>query len=111
VAQKNIVLEILNKIENGISPEIIFYMHCRSRDRKVLLAGVQMKNREMATRLRLNLPAKKAGQDYGKIQITNCVPLATRVRIDVLIGMAKKITTIPGGPLCLWLCLQASTTH
>ena len=36
---------------------------------------------------------KKAGQDFGRIQITNCVTLATRVRIDILKAMAKKFTT------------------
>jgi hypothetical protein len=39
------------------------------------------------------LQTKKAGQDLRRAQITNCVTLATRVRIYILKAMAKKFTT------------------
>ena len=91
---KNIVSEVLDKIEPGISSEIVFVTQGRSRDREVPLAEVRMKSKEIATRLRKGFAnQKKMGKDFGRIYITNCVTLATRVRIDILKAMAKKFTT------------------
>ena len=91
---KNIVAELLDKIENGVSSQIVFVTQGRSRDREVPLAEVRMKDKGTAIRLRKRFAQqKKAGQDFGRVQIMNCVTLATRVRIDILKAMAKKFTT------------------
>jgi hypothetical protein len=77
---KNIVSEILDKIENGSSSAIVFFTQGRSKDREVLLAEVWMKDKETATRLRKKFAIqRKAGQDFGRTQITNWATLAARV--------------------------------
>ena len=91
---KDIVSEILDKIESGSSAKIAFITQGRSRDREVPLAEVRMSDREVAKRLRKKFAnQRKAGQDFGRVQLTNCVTLATRVRIDILKAMAKKFTS------------------
>ncbi len=91
---KNIVSEVLDKIESGVSSQIVFVTQGRSKDREVPLAEVRMKDKETAIRLRKKFATqKKAGQDFGRTQITNSVTLATRVRIDILKAMAKKFST------------------
>jgi hypothetical protein len=91
---KDIVSEILDKIEIGSSAKIVFITQGRSRDREVPLAEVRMSDREVAKRLRKKFAnQRKAGQDFGRVQITNCVTLAPRVRIDILKAMAKKFTS------------------
>jgi hypothetical protein len=63
---KNIVSEFLNSIEAGISSEIIFVTNGRRKDKEIPLAEVRMKSREVATRLRKNLQARKSGSRLWK---------------------------------------------
>ena len=91
---KNIVAEVLNSIEPGIASEIIFVSQGRSNNRDVPLAEVRMSSKEVALRLRKSFAQKKkAGQDFGRTYISNCVTLATRVRIEILKAMAKKFSS------------------
>ena len=39
------------------------------------------------------MPKKKAGTDYGRLYLSNCVTLTTRVRIDILRAIARKYTS------------------
>lgn len=88
---KDIVAKVLDSIEGGASSEIYFITQGRSNDRDVPLAEVRMKTKEMATNLRKKFAnLKKTGKDFGRINISNCVTLATRVRIDIMKAMAKK---------------------
>jgi hypothetical protein len=96
------VSETLDKIESANSSNIVFVTQGRSRDREAPFAEIRMKDREVATRLRIKFAnQRKACQDFGRTQIINCIALATRVRIDILKAMAR-----PGEPFCVWLCLQ-----
>ena len=91
---KDMVTEALEAIETGSSKEIIFISQGRSNNRDVPLAEVRMTSKEVAIRLRkLFAQKKKAGKDFGRIYVSNCVTLATRVRIDILKAMAKKFTS------------------
>jgi hypothetical protein len=91
---KDIVSEVLDKIESGASSHIAFVTQGRSQGREVPLAEFRMKDKVIATRLRKKFAIqKKAGQDFGRTQITNCVTLATCVRIDILKAMVKKFAT------------------
>ena len=91
---KEMVANVLDSIEPGISGEIIFVTQGRSGNREVPLAEVRMKNKEIALRLRKTYAQKKkAGKDFGRIYISNCVTLATRVRIEILKAMAKKFVS------------------
>jgi hypothetical protein len=48
----------------------------------------------MALRIRkLFAEKKKAGEDFGKMYITNSVTLATCVRINIMRALAKKFAT------------------
>ena len=91
---KDIVAEVLNFIEPVISSEIIFVSQGRSNNRDVPLAEVRMSSKEIALKLRKSFAQKKkAGQDFGRTYIANCVTLATRVRIEILKAMSKKFST------------------
>ena len=80
---RNIVSEFLNTIEAGISSEIIFVTNGRRKDKEIPLAEVKLDSRDIALRIRkLFAEKKKAGEDFGKMYITNSVTLATHVRID-----------------------------
>ena len=88
---KDIVSEVLNSIEPGISSEIIFVSQGRSNDRDIPLAEVRLSSKEIALRIRRTFAQKKkAGQDFGRVYLSNCVTLATRVRIEILKAMANK---------------------
>jgi hypothetical protein len=88
---KDIVSKVLDSIEEGCSADIIFVSQGRSNNRNIPLAEVRMKSREQAVRIRKTFAQKKkSGKDYGKIYLSNCVTLATRVRIEILRAMAKK---------------------
>ena len=88
---RDIVAEVLNSIEPGSSSEIIFVSQGRSNNRDIPLAEVRMNSKETAIRLRRTFAQKKkSGQDFGRIYISNCVTLATRVRIEIMKAMANK---------------------
>jgi hypothetical protein len=88
---KDIVSGVLESIEEGSSAGIIFVSQGRSNNRNIPLAEVRMKSKEQAVGIRKSFAQKKkAGRDYGKIYLSNCVTLATRVRIEILMAMAKK---------------------
>ena len=91
---KNLVSEVLNSIEDGIASEIIFVSQGRSNNRDIPLAEVRMSSREIALRLRKTFAQKKkSGQNFGKVYLSNCVTLATRVRIEIMKAMAKKFSS------------------
>jgi hypothetical protein len=56
---KNIVSEVLDKIESGVSSQIVFVTQGRSKDREVPLAEVRMKDKETVIRLRKKFAIKK----------------------------------------------------
>jgi hypothetical protein len=88
---EDIVSGVLDSIGGGSSSDIIFVSQGRSNNRNIPLAEVRMKSREQAVKIRKSFAQKKkAGKDVGKIYLSNCVTLATRVRIEILRAMAKK---------------------
>ncbi len=87
------VMEAVEAIKTGSSKEIIFISQGRSNNRDVPLAEVRLTSKEVAMRLRkLFVQKKKSGKDLGRIYVSNCMTLATRVRIEILKAMAKKFT-------------------
>jgi hypothetical protein len=91
---KEIVTQVLESIEKGSSAEIIFVSQGRSGNREIPLAEVRMSSKETAIKIRRSFAQKKkAGQDFGRVYITNCVTLATRVRIEILKAMSKKFAS------------------
>ena len=50
-----------------------------------------MKAKKNASKLRkMFIEKRKAGQDFGRIYIANCVTLATRVRVDIMKSIIRK---------------------
>jgi hypothetical protein len=54
---------------------------------------MSLSSKVVAIRLRKTaVQQKKAGQDFGRVYLSNRVTFATRVRIKILKAMAKKFT-------------------
>jgi hypothetical protein len=91
---KNIVADVLDSIEPGVSSQITFVSQGRSNNRDMPLAEVKMTSKEVAIRLRKSFAQKeKSGQNFERVYLSNCVTLATRVWIEILKAMAKKINS------------------
>ena len=83
--------EVLNKIEPGVASKIVWANQGRNNNRQIPMAEVKMESREAALKIRKKFSEmKKAGNDNGRLYISNSVTLATRVRIDILKAMAKR---------------------
>ena len=73
---------------------MVFVSQGRSSNRDIPLAEVRMSSREIAVRLRKNFAQKKkTGHDFGRTYISNCVTLATRVRVEILKAMSKRFAS------------------
>ena len=88
--------EMIDPIVNMIVPEssgmIMFINQGGNKDRGIPLCEVKFKNKDVAIKIRKSFAEqKKGGKDFGKIGIYNSVSLGTRVRIEILWAMAKKI--------------------
>lgn len=91
---KEMVSEALESIEKGTAKDIIFVAQGRSSNKDIPLAEVRLTSRDIALKIRRTFAEKKkAGHDFGRLYIANCVTLATRVRVEILKAMAKKFTT------------------
>ena len=90
---KDLVGEILEKIETGSSEHILNVMQGWKGANNIPLAEVRMDSVDLASRLRKQFAEKKkAGQDFGRVWLANSVTLGTRVRIEILKAMAKRHT-------------------
>ena len=88
---RKIIDELLNKIVPGSSEKIVFINQGRNWGRDIPMAEVKLESREIAFKLRNSfVTMKKGGMDFGRTHISNCVCLATRVRVDILRAMAKQ---------------------
>ena len=90
--KNEMVAEVVNSIVPGSAARIVFVNLGGNRDRAIPLCEVKFADRETAIKIRKDFAAKKkGGHDYGRLGIFNSVTLATRVRIEILWAMAKKI--------------------
>ena len=90
--KNEMVAEVVNSIVPGSAAKIVFVNLGGNRDRAIPLCEVKFADRETAIKIRKDFAAKKkGGHDYGRLGIFNSVTLATRVRIEILWAMAKKI--------------------
>ena len=88
--------EMIDPIVNSIVPDssgmILFINQGGNKDRGIPLCEVKFSNKDVAIKIRKSFAEqKKGGKDFGKIGIYNSVSLGTRVRIEILWAMAKKI--------------------
>jgi hypothetical protein len=90
---RNIVTDIFNTVLPEFAGEIIYINQGRSNGRIIPLVEVKLNSVENATLIRKSFAEKKKqGADLGRLFIANCVNLATRVRVDVLKALARKIS-------------------
>ena len=86
--------KLLNHIEPEASKNVIFINPGRNRSRDIPVMEVRMDNKELARKIRKQFAAKrKAGEDFGRVFVTNSVSLATRVRVDILKVIARLNST------------------
>jgi hypothetical protein len=84
---------IFKTIIPDFAGEIIYINQGKNNGRIIPLVEVKLNSTENATLIRKTFAEKKKqGSDFGRIFIANCVNLATRVRVDVLKSLARKIS-------------------
>ena len=91
---KDLVSEILEKIQEKASEHIVSVMQGWKGKNTVPVAEVKMDSSELASKIRKEFAIKKkAGQDFGKVFMANSVTLGTRVRIEILRAVAKNFAS------------------
>ncbi len=100
---KDKVSGIFTSNKLGIASEIIFVSQGTSNNRDIPLAEVRMSSKTITVRLRKSFvlrlresfaQKKKLRQDFGRVYISNCVTLVTRVRLEILEAMNQKFTSV-----------------
>jgi hypothetical protein len=90
---RDIVLDIFRSIIPDFGGEIIYVNQGKNNGRYIPLVEVKLNSVENATLIRKTFAEKKKqGTDFGRLFIANSVNLATRVRVDVLKALARKIS-------------------
>jgi len=90
---RDIVKNIFNSIIPDFAGEIVYVNQGKSNGRFIPLVEVKLNSADNASLIRKTFAEKKKqGADFGRLFIANCVNLATRVRVDVLKALARKIS-------------------
>ena len=90
---RNIVKEFIKTLDPESSEKINFVKQGRSKDKDIPMAEVRFETKEIASALRRKfVEMRKAGHDFGRVYMANCVTLATRVRVDILKSIVKQFT-------------------
>ena len=98
----------MERIVQGSGAGVIFISQGRSVGRDVPVAEVRLATRDLAIKFRKTFVEKiKNNEDFGRIHVANSVSLATRIRIDILKGIAQKMKGVDG--MDLWV--QAYTSR
>jgi hypothetical protein len=93
---REIAMTIFDFLKPGFPCKIVFANPGRNNDHVLPMVEVKMDTVDQASQLRKAYAEKrKTGDlkgDYEKLFISNCVNLATRVRVDILKALAQKMT-------------------
>ena len=88
---KEVVKRLANAVAPGSGENVQHIRQLTSEDRDFPAAEVIFDRAENALRVRRGfIEKKKAGMDFGKIFLANKVTLATRVRIELLLAIARQ---------------------
>jgi hypothetical protein len=88
-----IVQDILEAIIPGFQGKIIFINQMKSKGHQVPMVEVKLDSVKSAADIRKAFAEKKKDKaDLGRIFIANSVTLATRVRVDILKAISRKLT-------------------
>ena len=87
------VCRVFNEIDSNLRGKILFINHGKRNGRFVPMVEVRLDSRENAIALRRSfVDKKKSGHNFGKLHLANSVSLGTRVRCDILRGIATQFT-------------------
>jgi hypothetical protein len=90
---KNIAMDIFNTLIPNFPGQIHFVNQAKNNGLFIPMIEVKLDSVESAANLRKAFVDKKKQKiDIGRIFIANCVGLSTRVRVDILKALAKKIS-------------------
>jgi hypothetical protein len=95
-ALKTLASKIFEILIPGFSGKIVYLSQGKQQGQPIPMIEVKMDKPEQALALRKAYAEKKKnrslGSDLELLFISNCVSLATRVRIDIMKAVAKKLT-------------------
>jgi hypothetical protein len=90
---RKIVTDIFNTLIPNFGGEILFVNQGKNNGKLIPLVEVKLNSTENASKIRKAFAdKKKQGVDLGRIFVSNSVNLATRVRVDILKALARKVT-------------------
>ena len=94
---RNIAKEFIKTLDPESSEKITFVKQGRSNDKDIPMAEVRFETREIASKMRkMFVDKRKAGTDFGRVYMANCVTLATRVRVDIMKAIVKQFSAKDG---------------
>ena len=95
-ALKTIANEIFQVLIPGFAGKIVYLTQGKSQGQPIPMVEIRMDNAEQALNIRKAYADKKKnktlGRDLEALFIANCVSLATRVRVDVMKAIARRLT-------------------
>jgi hypothetical protein len=90
---RKIVDDVIKSIVPDFAGQIVYVNQGRSMGKMIPLVEVKLDSVENASLIRKAFAEKKkSGTDLGRLFIANCVNLATRVRVDILKALARKVS-------------------
>ena len=96
-ALKLIVGKIFEMLIPGFDGKIVYLIQGKTQGQPIPMVEVKMDTPEQAISLRKAFAEKKKnkslGAEYESLFMANCVSLATRVRVDVLKAIARRVTS------------------
>jgi hypothetical protein len=93
---RQVVIDTIKKIVPDFDGKIGFVNQGKNNGREIPMVEVKLGSTECATNIRKAFADKRKegdGKSLGRLYVANSVTLSTRVRIDVLKAIARKIST------------------
>jgi hypothetical protein len=93
---RKVVIDTLKKVKPDFDGKIGFVNQGKSNGREIPMVEVKMESVEAATNIRKAFAEKRKegdGTSLGRLYIANSVTLSTRVRIEVMKAIAKKLSS------------------
>jgi hypothetical protein len=93
---KTISAQVFEALVPNFQGKIVYLTHGKSQGQTVPMVEIKMENPEQAMIIRRAYAEKKKNKSLSKdldsLFIANCVSLATRVRVDVMKAIARRLT-------------------
>jgi hypothetical protein len=91
---REIVTETIKSIKEDFNGKILFINQGKNNGRDIPMVEIKLESAEIASEIRkMYAEKRKAGKDFGRLFVANCVGLATRVRVDIMKAIAAKLTS------------------